>query len=357
MAEEQGPDRTEKATPRRLDQAHREGNIAVGRDIAMVASLTAASVTLLISGPELRASLVALVGHGAGFFASGRPGDLLPLCLRPALLIGLAIVAGVCAATIATVIQTRGGFWPELALPDISRVFGAGRLRSLFKGEIGANLGLALAKNLALGAVLWLVLRDEIVTLPRLLTADPSSQLGALFAPFVRGAVRILATLAAIAGADLALTRLRFAKRMRMTREELKREFREDEGDPLLRARRRRRHREAVKGRVRIEVPRADVLIVNPTHIAVAIRYRTGEDRAPRVTAKGKGVIAEAMRALAREHGIPIVENVALARLLHKRVKVGRVVPVETYRAVAAVLAFVYRTMRRAGAAAGGSPS
>ena len=108
-------------------------------------------------------------------------------------------------------------------------------------------------------------------------------------------------------------------------------------------------------GKVRIEVPRADALIVNPTHIAIAIRYRRDEGRAPKVTAKGKGSLAEHMRALARENGVPIVQDIPLARLLYKKVKVGREIPAQTFKAVATILAFVYRvTGRSAGAARAG---
>jgi flagellar biosynthesis protein FlhB len=135
---------------------------------------------------------------------------------------------------------------------------------------------------------------------------------------------------------------------MKMTREEVKREYKEDEGDPLLKGRRRKRHRELAKGRAAVEVPRADALIVNPTHIAIAIRYRPDEGSAPRVTAKGKGALAEHMRELARNNGVPIVENIALARLLYRRVKIGRSVPAETFKAVAAILAYVYRLTGRA---------
>ena len=152
---------------------------------------------------------------------------------------------------------------------------------------------------------------------------------------------------------ELALTRHRFSKKMKMTREEAKREHREDEGDPMFRSRRRRRHRELLRGRAKIEVPRADVLVVNPTHIAIALRYRKSEGKAPKVIAKGKGELAEYMRDLARSNTIPIVEDIPLARLLYKRVKIGREVPAETYKAVAAILAFVYRlTGKSSGATA-----
>jgi len=132
-----------------------------------------------------------------------------------------------------------------------------------------------------------------------------------------------------------------------MTKDEAKRENKDQEGDPLIRGQRRKRHREMVRNQARVEVPRADALIVNPTHVAIAIRYRRDEGRAPRVTAKGKGELAEYMRGLARENGIPICEDIPLARLLYRKVKVGREIPAQTYKAVAAVLAFVYRITRR----------
>ncbi|HEY4221150.1 MAG TPA: EscU/YscU/HrcU family type III secretion system export apparatus switch protein, partial [Myxococcota bacterium] len=121
----------------------------------------------------------------------------------------------------------------------------------------------------------------------------------------------------------------------------------EDEGDPMIKGRRRRKHRELLRGSVHKEVPRADAIVVNPTHIAIAIRYRKGKDKAPRVMAKGKGARADKMRELARECGVPIVKDIPLARLLYKRVRVGSQVPSETYKSVAAVLAFVYRATGR----------
>jgi flagellar biosynthetic protein FlhB len=344
-------DKSEQASERRVSEARREGNVAVGHDLAIAASVAATAAVLTLTGSQLRASLVRLVAASADSLTGGGLAALAPLLARPALLVGAVVLAGALGAATAIAVQTGGGFWLELALPDGSRLFGAGRLGRLFTRALFADLGLALVKNLALGWALWLTIRDESLTLPGLLEADPGAQLAALFAPFARGLARILAVLAAIAGADLAIARLRHAKKLRMTRQELKREMREDDGDPLLRARRRRRHRELARGRVRLEVPRADVVVVNPTHVAVALRYRADEDGAPRVTAKGKGAAAEVMRELAREHGVPIVENVALARLLFKRVKVGRAVPIEAYQAVAAVLAFVYRVLGRSRAA------
>ncbi len=138
-----------------------------------------------------------------------------------------------------------------------------------------------------------------------------------------------------------------------MTKEELKDEYKQEEGDPQIKSQRRKRYREIVKHQASVEVPRADALVVNPTHVAVAIRYRRDEGRAPRVTAKGKGALAELMRDLARENAVPIVQDIPLARLLYRKVKVGREIPAQTYKAVAAVLAFVYRVTGRGGQAGG----
>jgi flagellar biosynthesis protein FlhB len=185
--------------------------------------------------------------------------------------------------------------------------------------------------------------RDELGALPALLTAAPGDQLDRAFGLLARAAKPVILAVAAVAAAEFFVSRQRFAKRMRMTKEETKREYKEDEGDPLLRGQRKKRHREMIRNRAKQEVPRADALLVNPTHIAIALRYRKGEGRAPRVTAKGKGQLAEFMRELARENGIPIVEDVPLARLLYRKVKVGREIPAQTYKAVATLLAFVYR--------------
>jgi flagellar biosynthesis protein FlhB len=209
------------------------------------------------------------------------------------------------------------------------------------------DLLLGVVKMLTVAWACWSTLQDDFLTLPRLLFARPDVQFAMLFKPLAAGAVKVLTVMGFWAGADLALQHLRFRKRMKMTKEEAKREYKEEDGDPMMKGRRRRKHRELAKGRASVEVPIADALIVNPTHIAIAIRYRPGELAAPRVTAKGKGQLAEYMRDLARENGIPIVENIPLARLLYKRVKVGKAVPAETYKAIAAILAYVYRVTGR----------
>lgn len=349
MSEDSSPeDRTEQASSRRLQHAHDEGNVAISRDVALLAGVAVGGWTLTMAGPGLRDGLVELVRHAAQTLTTGRPSDLIPAMGRPALLGAEVCLAVALAAALSFLVQTRGGFWLQLALPRVDRVFGGGRLGRMFRKDLPIDLGMTLVKTATVGWALWVSFRDGFLTLPRLVGLPVSSLLPAVFGPLAGALARIVAALAFVAGADLALTRYRFRKKMMMTREEAKREYREEEGDPLLRSRRRRRHRDLAKGRIATEVPRADVLLVNPTHIALALRYRAGEDRAPVVLAKGKGPLAELMRDLARSNGIPIVEDIPLARLLYKRVKVGRAIPADTFKAVAAILAFVYRIVGRA---------
>ncbi len=342
MAENE-EDRTEAPSSRRLSQSGDEGDVPLGREINAVAGFAAGTIALMMVATPLRDSLIRLFAASAGGLTSPDVQRLAPLLTRPLLLTLLACAVAGAAGAMAYMAQTKGRIWFHLALPDLTKVFGGGRMGRLFTREVWVDLGISVVKLLTVGWAIYSSLRDEFMTLPGLLFARTDTQFAMLFGPLANGAVKVLTVMGLWAGVDIALTRFRFTKKMKMTKEETKREAKEDDGDPMLKGRRKRRHREIMKQRIAIEVPRADVLVVNPTHIAIAIRYRPGEDKAPRVTAKGKGVLAENMRELARNNGVPIVENIDLARLLYKRVKVGKQVPVDTFRAVAAVLAFVYR--------------
>lgn len=348
MSEESDKEqRTEHASPKKLAKAKEEGDVAVSRDLAMFAGLAAGALGLMATGTGLRDRLVKLVQGSAHAIATGQSRDLLPLIISPSGVV-LAVCAGIMVAGVASLaVQTGGGFWLDKTMPDFTKVFNPSRFLKMFKAEGLADLGMSLVKVLTLGWVLWTSVRDDFMTLPQLLRADVATQLASMFAPITGGLAKILTGIAVIAGLDFALNKYRFNERMKMTKEEAKREYKEDEGDPYIRSRRKQKHRQILKGIIAVEVPKADALIVNPTHIAIAIRYRPGEDSAPRVTAKGKGNLAETMRELARANGVPIVQDIPLARLLYRRVKVGRGVPVETFKAVAAVLAYVYRVLGR----------
>ena len=347
-------DKTEAPSGKRISEAMEEGQIPLGKEINAVAAFAVGTAALVTVGAPLRDSLIRLVAASAGGLSSPDLARLLPMVGRP-----LALIMTVCAAagaggTAALLVQTRGQIWPHLVLPDLSKVFSGGKLGQLFSKQVWVDLGIALVKLVTVGWTVWSCMRAEFMTLPALLFARTDVQFGMLFGPLAKSSVKVLTVMALWAGVDIAITRYRFNQKMKMTKADARKEAKEDEGNPMIKAKRRRRHRELSRGRARIEVPRADALIVNPTHIAIAIRYRADEDGAPRVTAKGKGILAEMMRDLARENGVPIVENIPLARLLFKRVKVGKAVPNDTFKAVAAVLAYVYRLTGARSSAAGG---
>lgn len=346
MSEDQ-ENRTEQPSPRRLQKAREEGQVPVGHDAAMVAAMAAGIWGLWMLGGRLQAGVLQLFTGTLRSLPETPFGLALSLASGPAaavLAVASMVAAAACAVTMA---QTQGGVWLHLSLPDLSRLTSGARIGRIFTRDFLADLGLALAKVAALGFTGWVAVRDELRSLPLLLGAAAPDQLARALGMVGKACSRMLVVAALLAGAELLLQRHRFNKKMRMTKEEARREVKDDEGDPLLRSRRKRRHRELSRGQAAVEVPRADALIVNPTHVAVAIRYRRDEGRAPRVTAKGKGALAEYMRDLARSSAVPIVEDIPLARLLYRKVKVGRSVPAATFKAVAAVLAYVYRLTGR----------
>ncbi len=344
-AEEDG--KTERSE-RLVRQAWDEGQIPLGREVVQLGALGIAVASLAVAGGSIRSGLVRAMTESFGAL------DQTPFRILPRLLMGPAMgVLAVCAAaaaggSIATLVQTRGRFWPDRPMPDLSRLWGGGlQVLQIFTRKTLLDVAVAAVKVVALGWAAWSGTRGEFLTLPRWIGASPADQLSQAFSILLAVGWRMLLVSAVLAGADVAITHHRFGKRMLVTKPEAKREARENEGDPTIKGKRRQRHRELSRGQARIEVPRADALLVNPTHVAIALRYRRDEGRAPRVIAKGKGALAEYMRELARENAIPIVQDVPLARLLYRKVKVGREVPASTYKAVAAVLAFVYRITGR----------
>ncbi|MDP1824541.1 MAG: EscU/YscU/HrcU family type III secretion system export apparatus switch protein [Archangium sp.] len=351
-SETEDEQRTEAATDRRLQQAFDQGDIALSHELVTTGAFVLGLVALFAAAAAFEARLVRLVSETTSMVATAPFGSLPSMMAPVALPAVLVLTAMAVGATLLTFVQTKAHLWEDKATPDFSRVFSTGRLTRLFTKDFLIDLALGLIKVFAVGWACWGVLRGELLGVHKLGLAAPGDALSGLFSGLWKIGVRALWLLIFFAVADFALTKWRYAKKHKMTKEELKREIREDEGDPMMRGARKRKHRELVKRNALAETKQADVLLVNPTHIAIAIRYRKDESGAPRVLAKGKGVLAEAMRATARENSIPIVQDIPLARLLYKKVKVGGAVPADTYKAVAAVLAFVYRLTGRAAAVA-----
>jgi len=342
--------KTEEPSPRKLRRAYESGNIPIGHDAVLVAGTGAACLALVGLAAILRSGLTGMFRSAAASVADTPFASLLPQASLPILAVGAVCVTAAIAGVLATLLQTQGRTAEERPFFDLQRVVkGFGGLKQIAQKEFVLQLLISLGKVVFLALAVWPSVRRDLSQLPTLLTAEPGAQLSATFAMLAHAAPPAFVALVILAAAELALTRWKFHQDQKMTKQELKEEYKEEEGDPLVKQQRRRRARDLLRNQATVEVPRADALVVNPTHVAVAVRYRRDEGKAPRVTAKGKGALAEHMRNLARQNGVAIVQDVPLARFLYRKVKVGREIPAQTYKAVAAILAFVYRVSGRAG--------
>jgi len=354
MPDENGAEKKHEASPKKRENAFKEGQIGLGRDLVLVGGTGAGLLALSAAAPAFVSTLVHAVEQSCAGIANPNPAALMPALRSAFFLVVFVGASAALGATAVTLAQTRFGFWGKLAMPDFSRLVKGGKMKRLFNGEALMDVGLQALKVTGVAGVTTLALEDDLLTLSQRALGSPRAEIFQLFSPLAPVAFRVLIFLTIVGGIDLALSRMRQSKQMKMTDEELKREHKDEEGDGLIRSRRRDRHRQLVRGRLELDVPRADVVVVNPTHIAIALRYRPADDAAPRVLAKGKGEAADRIRALARENGIPIYKDVLLARLLFRKVEIGRSVPAETFEAVAAILAWVWRlqgNLRGGGAA------
>jgi flagellar biosynthetic protein FlhB len=245
------------------------------------------------------------------------------------------------AVAVAITIATQLGWPPALKglKFDFSRISPTKNLPQTFGlAGMARRTGAALVKLVVVGAVVVFATRNATTTQE----IEVESIASIAWSVIARLLWLVLGALVALGAIDYLLARRRIGSQMKMTADEAKREHRENEGDPMVRGRRRARMRELAKRRI-ASVAKADVVVVNPTHYAVALRYDDKEDRAPIVLAKGVDESAEKIREMARKHGVPILPRPPLARALHKNVKEGHPVPANLFKAVAEVLAYVYR--------------
>jgi type III secretion protein U len=333
-------ERTERPTPRRLAEARRRGEVAVSRELTGAISLLAGLATLAACGHWWFAALAGeLRGGLVASLAAGREpaGALFQAAMTVCRLSALPVLAAWGAALVTGALQTGGHFSLAPVAPRLERVDPFAGLARLFSPARLAALGLGLLKaGLVMAAALhgWRTTAAALARLPSSEATRPA--MAALLWPL---AWRLCALLLLLAGADLLRVRWRHRRRLGMSRDEVRREAKEDEGDPRHRAERRRVHRALAEA---APVARASCLVVNPTHVAVALHHRRGSGEAPRVLAKGTGEAAARLRSQARRAGVPIIRDPPLARALHRLAEVGDEIPEELYDAAAAVLAHLH---------------
>jgi flagellar biosynthetic protein FlhB len=346
--------KTEEATPRKLEDARKKGDVAKSMDVGSAASLMGAAAVVL---------------GGGGFFATAMAEQLLPFIAAPhTMLGGLDAGAGVeigaqalwavapflGAVALATIIGGAGGnlaqsglmFTPDKLKPQWERVSPMAGLKRIFGPDGLFQFGKTFLKLIAVGVICWFVLKPHTREFENLVAMSPASIL-----PFSRDLAIALMSAAIIflgftAGADFIWQKMRFAKRMRMTKEEVKEDYKQSEGDPHVKAKLKQIRAQRSRKRMMQAVPTATVIVTNPTHYSVALRYEK-DDPAPVCVAKGVDVLALKIREVAREHSVPIVENVPLARALYATVEIDDVIPREHFEAAAKVIGFVMQSRKK----------
>ena len=350
MAEGEAPDaedRSESATPRRIERAREDGQVALSREASGFAALLSASVVIFLALPplglELLKAMRAVLERGHELTMGGAAAVLLWPAAK--LIAPIAAAAGI-GALAATLLQTGGLVSAKPLAPSLGKLNPGAALKRLFGPEGLAELLRSLVKLGLVGAALWFALGDP-ASLQSVLQQPAGAMLGLVAEHAYRLVGAALAAFAGVAVFDLLWVRFRHLRKLRMTRQELRQEMRDSEGDPHLRARRRQIRESRARHRMITDVPRAAVVITNPTHYAVALAYG-GSEAAPKLVAKGADEVAARIRAAAEAAGVPLVANPPLARALH-RLEIGAEIPAEHYQAVAEIIAFVWR---RRGAAA-----
>ena len=353
MAEDAG-DKTEAPTAKRVREAREEGNVTRSQDLSAAVLILAAAGLIWATGSNLATAMVALFRRCLGGEGAIRPGDLGPLITQTLYAVAyglLPVLAGVMvAAVLANVAQVGFLLSGKSLSPDLSNLSPLKGFKKLFGAGRGpVHFLMSLAKlGLVFGVAYYAVKgrMGEIITLQQLSLLQI---FGLAFDVLLSVALRIGGVLLVLAVIDYAYQRWKMSQQLKMSKEEVRRELRESDGDPQLRGRRREIARQRALARVQKEVPTADVVVTNPTHFAVALKYDDGKMRAPIVVAKGADLVALRIRELAAAAGVPVVERKPLARALYDAVKVGEEIPEDLYAAVAEILAYVYEISGKAG--------
>lgn len=344
--------KTEQPTEKRLREAQEEGQFARTPDIQIVLVLATAFFVLTVFVREYCARIAAIsvgiFGHlgrhaikaeavreWSSVAASTMLGLVLPLCAACAI-----------AAALGGGLQSRFRLTPKVLQFKFSRLSPAQGFARIFSAQGWVKLGTDLLKLVVVGLSVWGAVKS-VMNDPIFYTPVPANRLGGFMLSSASSLIgRFLLALGGIAAVNYLYQHRKVRSELMMTRQEVKEEMRQNEGDPKVKMALRSMARRLLQRQMLAAVPTADVVVTNPTHFAVALKYERGRDTAPIVLAKGERAFARRIKAIAAEHEVPMVENKPVARLLFKAGRVGKPIPAQLYQAVADILAFVYRTHR-----------
>jgi flagellar biosynthesis protein FlhB len=350
MADDQDKSQqTEEPTAKRLEQARESGDVIKSAEVTTFVLLGGGTLAIAMFGKSvamgLASSLTLFLEQPE---TMGVDGDSLRAMLRvllPKVALTLAPFFAVLIAAGLTghLLQSRPGFSMDKIKIDFSKVSPMAGFKRMFGVEGWMNLLKGLAKMAVVGLAIWTQLWPERGSLESILSQSTAAVVGDMSHLLFKVLMAALSALGVIAGLDYFWQRMRFMARNRMSKQEIKEEYRQNEGDPAIKAKIRQLRHERAKKRMMAAVPTATVVIMNPTHYAVALKYESGKMAAPICVAKGVDALALRIRALAEENDVPVVENPPLARALHAAIEIDEPVPAEQFKAVAQVIGYVMR--------------
>ncbi|WP_158784810.1 flagellar biosynthesis protein FlhB [Pantoea sp. BAV 3049] len=352
MAGDSEEEKTEAATPHRLEKAREEGQIPRSRELTSVLMLVAGLSILWIGGGSLAQKVGSLLAQGLNFNHSvvsdtSQMLRLISNLLMQAVFALLPMMAGLVLVAIAAPMLLGGVVISGKAIKvDFGKMNPLKGLAKLVSAQTAAELLKSVLKAILVGIVTWLNIRHHWPDMLRLISESPYTALASSLNMIALSCILVVFGLMPMVGFDVFWQLYSYFKGLRMTRQDIRDEYKQQEGDPHVKGRIRQQMRAAARRRMMADVPKADVIVTNPTHYSVALQYDERKMSAPKVVAKGAGEIALRIRELGKEHRIPVLEAPPLARALYRHSEIGQHIPGTLYAAVAEVLAWVWQLRR-----------
>lgn len=349
MAEEQQEERTLDATARKLEQARERGEVPVSREASTAGIYVGALVGIILVGGTIAQNVASIVlplleqpealldATPQGWSAAGRA---VALAVAVAVVPFFALVVG--GALLPYLLQNSVAISTERITPKLSHLSPKRGIKRIFGGRAMFETSKNMVKLVAVAAVCFVVVKPIYRNAVGMFATNIMAMPGMLQQSLLSVLIAVALVAVVIAGIDVPYQHWAWRRRMRMSFEEMRKELREAEGDPHIKARQRKLWRKRAQQRMMHDVRKATVVITNPTHFAVALRYQRRKDPAPVVVAKGADLIAARIREIAREHDVAVVENAPLARTLHATVEIGDVIPQEHFEAVAKIIGLIW---------------
>jgi flagellar biosynthetic protein FlhB len=352
MAADDDSQKTEDPTGRRLQEARDQGQVAKSQEVNNLLMILALTISVVAFGAGMARDIVNM---SLPFIEAPDmvPTDIGHLTTMGWKLLGLVLIAGAAPLVIALFAAFGAGYLQfglilssESLMPSLEKISPLAGLKRIFSLRSFADFIKGLIKLAVVGGIVYAVITPSVGDLHKLIGMEIVQLLGVIVELLNRLLFTVFAAMVVITALDVFYQRYEHIKGLRMSRQEIKDEMRESEGDPMVKGRLRQLRMERARKRMMAEVPKADVVVTNPTHYAVALRYDP-QMSSPKVVAKGVDKVAQKIREIAKEHDVPVVENPPLARGLYASVEVDQEITPEFYKAVAEVIGYIYRLKRK----------